>query len=92
MKYVIRSLLFHFTCILFFGYIYTLIKSEFTLADKESLGALDCFFLSTTIQSGVGYSLVTPITEFSKLVIILQIFFMMSANVCILYFFTANII
>jgi len=85
MKYVFRTVLFHFICILFFGYIYMLSKSEFS---EGTIDALDCFFLSTTIQSGVGYTLLTPTTYFIKWVIMIQQYFMISINVFLLYFLT----
>lgn len=88
MKYVYRTVLFHLTCILFFGYLYTLLKNEFVTNDGSSIDEFDCLFLSTTIQSGVGYALVKPGTYFSKLVIMLQQFCMLSVNVFLLYFLT----
>lgn len=87
MKYVLRTVLFHFICILFFGYIYMLSKSEFS-SKEGTVDTFDCFFLSTTIQAGVGYTSITPITYFSKLIVMIQQFYMLSTNVFVLYFLT----
>ena len=89
MKYVYRTVLFHFTCILVFGYIYLLCKNDFTSPEENThVDLFDCLFLSTTIQSGVGYVMIRPLTHFSKLVIMIQQFFMLSTNVFLLYFLT----
>ena len=57
--------------------------------EGDTIDILDCMFLSTTIQSGVGYALVRPSTHFSKIVIMLQQFCMLSTNVFLLYFLTS---
>jgi hypothetical protein len=88
MKYVFRTVLFHFTCILFFGYLYLLSKHGFVSMEGHRIDALDCLFLSTTVQSGVGYALVRPITHANKGIIMLQQFCMLSTNVFLLYFLT----
>jgi len=87
MKYVFRTVLFHFICILFFGYIYMLSKHDFITPEGYKIDTLDCFFLSTTIQSGVGYDSVRPLTHYIKWVIMTQQFCMLSTNVFLLYFF-----
>jgi hypothetical protein len=83
MKYVFRTVVFHFICILFFGYLYSTL--EFDTIKGDPLDLMDYFFLSTTIQSGVGYTLVTPLTHMSKLAIMIQQFCMLSTNVFLLY-------
>lgn len=85
MKYVYRTVLFHLICILFFGYVYCLLKDDFVTVER-SIGPIDCFFLSTTIQSGVGYTLISPTTYVSKLAIMIQQFVMLSVNALLLYF------
>jgi hypothetical protein len=56
--------------------------------EGNRIDVLDCLFLSTTIQSGVGYALVIPSTHFSKCIIMIQQMMMLSTNVFLLYFFT----
>jgi hypothetical protein len=56
--------------------------------EDGTVDAFDCLFLSITIQSGVGYTLITPTTHFSKSIIMIQQLCMLSTNVFLLYFFT----
>ena len=49
---------------------------------------MDFFLLSTTIQAGVGISDLYPITFYSKIVMIIQQFLVISAHVFTLYIFT----
>lgn len=86
MKYAFRAVLFHFICLVFFGIIYISNKNHFESVKGESIDALDCIFLSTAIQSGVGENTFIPLTHFSKLVIMVQEFFMLATNVFLLYF------
>ena len=88
MKLVIRTVFFHFMCILLFSLIYWLYKANFKRDDKKPGKVIDYLFLSTTIQAGVGYSDLYPITDTSKLIIIFQQFIMISTNVFLLYLFT----
>jgi hypothetical protein len=92
MKLVIRTVIFHFTCILIFSYLYYYISYNFQ-TDKESekkkyTTFLDFFLLSTTIQAGVGISDIYPVHFYGKLAIIIQQFIMILSNVITLYIFT----
>ena len=49
---------------------------------------IDFFLLSITIQSGVGITDLYPITIYSKLVVIIQQFFMILTHIITLYIFT----
>jgi len=94
MKIVIKTVFFHFCCILFFGLIYLIFKDGFsrdlayTINNKKEPEVIDCLFLATTIQSGVGYSDLYPITNLAKAILIIQQFIMISTNVFLLYIFT----
>jgi hypothetical protein len=94
MKLVIRTVFFQFSCILFFGLIYLFLidhfvrDEKFTLNKSKTPEILDCLFLATTIQSGVGYTDLYPITDTSKMVLIIQQFIMISTNIFLLYIFT----
>jgi hypothetical protein len=94
MKLVIRTVIFQFVCVIFFGLIYLSFKNHFlrdpayTTNRKSDPELLDCLFLSTTIQAGVGYSDLYPITDASKIIMIIQQFIMISTNVFLLYIFT----
>jgi hypothetical protein len=94
MKLVLRTVVFQFICVLFFGLVYLSFKKHFirdpayTLDNKSDPELLDCLFLATTIQAGVGYSDLYPITDLSKIIMIIQQFIMISLNVFLLYIFT----
>jgi hypothetical protein len=94
MRIVIKTVLFQFLCVLLFGLVYLSFKEDFardpsyTTDNKSEPEILDCLFLATTIQSGVGYSDLYPITDASKIILIIQQFVMISTNVFLLYVFT----
>ena len=94
MRIVIKTLAFQIFCIVLFGFIYLLFKEHFvrdvsfTTDKKKTAEIIDCLFLATTIQSGVGYSDLYPITYIAKVILIIQQFVMISANVFLLYFIT----
>jgi hypothetical protein len=46
----------------------------------------DTLFLATTIQAGVGYTLLTPKTSLSKYLLMFQQFFMIFTNLMLFYF------
>ena len=90
MKYVLRGALYNFLCILVFALIYYSIRKELDLNEDMSSYIEprfpDILFLSTTIQSGVGYTLVTPRSDFAKFIIIAKQFFMIFTNLMLFYF------
>ena len=86
MKYAFRAVLFHFICLIYFGILYISCKDDFISVKGDAIDVLDCIFLSTAIQSGVGENTMIPLTHFSKLVIMVQEFCMLSTNVFLLYF------
>ena len=90
MKYVFRGALFNFLCIIVFGIIYYVIRKEMdmdeSMSDYTEPRLPDTLFLSTTIQAGVGYPLMTPRTSLSKYVIMIQQLFMIFTNLMLFYF------
>jgi hypothetical protein len=88
MKLVIRTVFFHFMCILIFSLVYWVYRDDFKRDDKNPGDFIDYLFLSTTVQAGVGYSDLYPISHTSKLIMIFQQFIMISTNVFLLYLFT----
>jgi hypothetical protein len=88
MKVVIRTVLFHFLCIIVFGIIYYNIQSQFQGTIKyERKSIVDYIFLSTTIQASVGMSDIYPITNIGKTVMILQQLIMIMTHVFTIYVF-----
>ena len=88
MKIAIRTVCFHFLCILIFGIIYYNLQSDFehgALHERKSI--LDFVLLSTTIQASVGISDIYPITNVAKIVMISQQVIMIMTHDFTLYFF-----
>jgi hypothetical protein len=88
MKIAIRTVCFHFLCILIFGIIYYNLQADFehgALHERKSI--LDFVLLSTTIQASVGISDIYPITNVAKIVMISQQVIMIMTHVFTLYFF-----
>lgn len=94
MRIVIKTVFFQLSCIALFSLVYLFLSDHFIRDEKFTLNKsktpeiLDCLFLATTIQSGVGYTDLYPITDIAKIVLILQQFIMICSNVLLLYLFT----
>jgi hypothetical protein len=90
MKYVIRGALYNFLCILVFAIIYYIVRKEMGMNEEISQYVEprfpDTLFLATTIQAGVGYTLLTPKSNFAKYIIMTQQFFMIFTNLMLFYF------
>jgi len=90
MKYVIRGALYNFLCIFVFAIVYYVIRNEMDMNEDMSVYIeptfADTLFLATTIQAGVGYTLLTPKTSLSKYILMTQQFFMIFTNLMLFYF------
>jgi len=87
MKIVIRTVVFHFFCILFFAVFYYYFKEHYQRKLSEETNRLDCLLLSTTIQAGVGISDIYPISFYGKIIMIIQQLLMITTHVFTLYIF-----
>jgi len=86
MKTVIRTVFFHFLCIIFFGILYFYLKNHFEKnKEHEELTIIDYMLLSTTIQAGVGISDIYPISFYSKITMIIQQILMICTHVFTIY-------
>ena len=98
MKAVIQTVAFQLTCVIIFGYVYWIYIDDFVPATisnqkQEKKGNLiDCFYTSVTIQAGVGYNGLDPVTNRAKLILMLQQFIMICANVLIFYLFSIHLL
>ena len=88
MKYVISSFLFHIFIIFLFSLVYYVIEGlnfkfdDNTVRDPQYI---DFLSLSTTIQSGVGISDLSPATKLSSIFVVLQQFILIGTNMLIVY-------
>ena len=87
MKIFIRTVCFHFFCILLFAFFYFKFRDQYKFRDKEELTTVDYIFLSTTIQSGVGISDIYPTSFYGKIIMILQQLIMIMTHVFTFYVF-----
>jgi hypothetical protein len=88
MKIVIRTVFFHFLCIIIFGILYFYLKENFAEKEEDELEIIDYVLLSTTIQAGVGVSELYPTTFYGKLTMIIQQLIMICTHVFTIYIFT----
>jgi len=88
MKIVIRTVFFHFLCIILFGILYFYLKDDFEEKEKVDLEIIDYVLLSTTIQAGVGVSELYPTNFYGKLTMIIQQIIMICTHVFTIYIFT----
>ena len=89
MKIVIRTVFFHFLCIIFFGILYFYLKDNF-MKNKErtdDLSLIDYILFSTTIQAGVGVSEMYPVSFYGKIIMIIQQLILICTHVFTIYVF-----
>lgn len=92
MKQAVRAVIFSLFCIVIFSITYNILganhfKNLKTNYDKD-IEYIDYLFLATTLQAGVGYSNIYPITDTAKTILIIQQLIMITTYVFVLYFFT----
>jgi len=88
MKIVIRTVFFHFSCIVGFGMLYFYLKDDFIENEEDKLEIIDYMLLSTTIQAGVGVSDLYPTSFYGKLTMIIQQLLMLCTHIFTLYILT----
>lgn len=90
MRIVLRTLLFHLICIIIFTYLYKHVAVKFSYdKDKyDTISLVDFLTLSTTVQAGLGFSDLYPLTHIGKIILMIQQFIVISTNVFTIYIFT----
>lgn len=86
MELILKTLFYHLVCILIFGAIYSQMVGQLK-KDKGDIEMIDCFYLSTAIQSGTGFSQTVPDTTTTKMIVMLQEFLMISGTLISLHIF-----
>lgn len=92
MKLVLRTLVFHFVCIIIFAFLYKHLAIHFG-NDKNKMNVnsgemVDYLLLSVTIQAGIGISDLYPVSHLSKVILMIHQFIVISTHVFTLYIFT----
>ena len=88
MKIVIRTVLFHFACIIIFASAYYYFKHQLASNTKDSFSIMECLFLSTTIQAGVGITDIVPTAFHTQVLMMTQQLIMLMSNIFTIYIFT----
>ena len=92
MKIVLRTLVFHFICIIIFAFLYKYLAVHFghdiNKMNANSSEMIDYFLLSVTIQASIGFSKMYPVSHVSKLVLMIHQLIVISTHVFTLYIFT----
>jgi len=95
---VLNTVLFQLSCVVLFSYLYWIYIDDFVPAttsnkNKKTKGEfIDCFYTSITIQAGVGYNGLDPISDTAKMLLMTQQFVMICANVIIFYLFSIHLL
>ena len=95
---VLNTVLFQLFCIVLFSCLYWIYIDDFVPAttsnkNKQTKGEfIDCFYTSITIQAGVGYNGLDPISNTAKMLLMAQQFVMICANVIIFYLFSIHLL
>ncbi len=87
MKLFLRTVLFHFICIIFFAIMYYNYRDQLQHRYNEEFSVYDYILLSTTIQAGVGISSIFPVTTFTKSIMITQHLLLIMTHVFTIYIF-----
>jgi hypothetical protein len=89
MKFLFRTIFFHFVCIVIFTVLYYNFSNDYDNNNNKNHDSfLDFLLLSTTIQAGVGISGLYPINDIGKIIMILQQMLLLSSHIITLYVFT----
>ena len=95
---VLNTLIFQLSCVVLFSYSYWIYIDDFVPANisnknKQTKGEfIDCFYTSITIQAGVGYNGLDPISNTAKMLLMAQQFVMICANVIIFYLVSIHLL
>jgi hypothetical protein len=87
MKTAIRTICFHFFCIIIFTFIYRYISIELKDTEKSMSSFIDYLYLSVAIQSGTGFAQITPKNDIGRIIIIIQELVLICTHVLTLHFF-----
>ena len=96
MRIVVKTLSVHLFCILFFAFFYSFFSTHFNNNKEKNYNRkskldsiIDFLLFSTTIQAGVGFSDILPISIYGKILMIIQQLLMISINVTTIYVYTS---
>jgi hypothetical protein len=89
MKVIVVPVILNLCLIVIFGLIYWNFRNQFnndsTNRMRKTGDVVDCFYMSVTIQAGVGYQGLLPITDLAKFLLMAQQLCMITSNIIVMY-------
>ena len=90
MKLIFAGVLLNLILIILFGLIYWIFSNQFNNDStnnriRKQGSLIDCFYMSITIQAGVGYQGLTPINDLAKFLLMAQQICMITSNIIVVY-------
>jgi len=89
MKLIFATVLLNLILIIIFGLVYWIFRNQYnndiTNRTKQAGKLIDCFYMSVTVQAGVGYQGLTPITDMAKFLLMFQQLCMITSNIIVVY-------
>ena len=64
-----------------FANIYIKIKDQFSHNSENTVSNIDCWLFSSSIQSGCGFTYITPKTHLGKSIAMIQLLILISSNI-----------
>jgi len=81
MKPIINVFIANLLFLIIFANIYIKIKDQFIHNTENRVSNIDCWLFSSSIQSGCGFTYITPTTHLSKSIAMAQLLVLISSNI-----------
>jgi hypothetical protein len=79
-------ILYNLILIVVFFVVYLLFADHFITSDRKKPEVIDILNLSVTLQTSVGFSTLSPVTNTGKIILLIQQTFLIFGNLIILHF------
>lgn len=81
MKTIIKVFLANIILYIIFACIYVKIQNQFQHNNNKIVTPMDCWLFSSSVQSGCGFTYITPTTNLCKTIAMVQTLLLISANI-----------
>ena len=78
-------ILYNLVLIVVFFIVYLVLADHFATSDRKKPEVIDILTLSVTLQTAVGFSSLTPVTNTGKIILLVQQIFLIFGNLIILH-------
>jgi len=88
MKTIIKVFLANIILYIIFACIYVKIQNQFHHNNNKIVTSIDCWLFSSSVQSGCGFTYITPTTNLCKTISMVQMLTLITSNIIplIIYF------